>query len=388
MQVLFNKDDMPGIFVPTTDGQQAFVPNALPPTLIWDSELASAVSQAERALGRLGGAGQDLPNPHLLIRPFLQREALLSSEIEGTQASASDLVMLEVDPQIENRVPDVREVVNYVRALEYGLQRQKNLPLSLRLLRELHGILMEGVRGENRTPGKFRRSQVHIGSPGASIDQARYIPPPPSHLSETLDEFEKFLHTPSDLPSVVRLALVHYQFEAIHPFMDGNGRIGRLLISLTLCLDDILPLPLLYLSAYFHRNREEYYSRLLQVSAQGAWMKWVLYFARGVAIEANDAADRVQRLKDLHGDYTRRVQTARASALLTALIDELFNRPVVTVAIVTKLLKVTPPTAHRHVDRLIELGILRLASPQRKRNRIYVADGILRTAYDAELKEV
>ncbi|MCK4601229.1 MAG: Fic family protein, partial [Phycisphaerae bacterium] len=179
-----------------------------------------------------------------------------------------------------------------------------------------------------------------------------------------------------------------YQFEAIHPFMDGNGRIGRLLISLTLCLDDILPLPLLYLSAYFHRNREEYYSRLLQVSAQGAWMKWVLYFARGVAIEANDAADRVQRLKDLHGDYTRRVQTARASALLTALIDELFNRPVVTVAIVTKLLKVTPPTAHRHVDRLIELGILRLASPQRKRNRIYVADEILQTAYDAELKEV
>ncbi len=388
MQVRFNTEHMPGLFVPAANNQQAFVPNDLPPTLRWDTELASVLSQAERALGRLGGAGQDMPNPHLLIRPFLQREALLSSEIEGTQASAPDLVMFEVDPQIENRAPDVREVANYVRALEYGLEREKSLPLSLRFIRELHAILMEDVRGENRMPGEFRRSQVHIGPPGASIDQARYVPPPPSHLSGTLDRFEKFLHAPSDLPPIVRLALVHYQFEAIHPFMDGNGRIGRLLISLMLCLDDILPLPLLYLSAYFHRNRQEYYDRLLLVSAQGAWMEWILYFARGVAIEANDAADRVQRLKGLQGDYMGQVRTARASALLTALVDELFNRPVVTVTVVAGLLEVTPNTAQRHVDRLIELGILRLASPHRKRNRIYVADEIMRTAYDAELKDV
>jgi Fic family protein len=376
----------PGRLVPTASGHQAFVPDDLPPRIIWTGDLVSAVSAADRALGRLGGLGADMPNPYLLIRPFVRREAVLSSQIEGTQTSMPQLLLFEVNERVEQDVPDVREVVNYIRALEHGLERQKQLPLSLRLIREMHRMLLEGVRGEDRHPGEFRTSQVHIGPHRQPIEQARFIPPPPGpELSRALDAFEKYLHAPSDLPPVVRIALVHYQFETIHPFVDGNGRIGRLLISLMLCLDGVLPMPLLYLSAYFQRTRADYYDQLLRVNQRGTWNDWLIYFARGVASESMDAVDRAQRLKKLQAKYLKQVRTARASALLTRLVEELFNQPMVTMGRVAELLDVTPNTAQKHIDRLVGHRILREITGQ-KRNRIFAAEGIIRSIYEPDYR--
>lgn len=386
MQVSDFTKDSPGKLVPTLGGQRAFVPNELPPQIVWTDELVSTLSTADRALGRLAGLGQDMPNPHLLMRPFLRREAVLSSQIEGTQASMPQLLLFEVNEKIEQDVPDVREVANYVRALEYGLKRQKELPLSLRLIREMHRLLLAGVRGEDKHPGEFRTTQVHIGPIGAGIEQAVFVPSPPGEeLKKALGGLEKYLHAPSDLPPVVRLALVHYQFEAIHPFVDGNGRIGRLLISLVLCLEGVLPMPLLYLSAYFQKTRQQYYEQLLRVSQRGTWNDWLLYFARGVALESMDAVDRAQKLKNLQAKYIQKVRTARASALLTRLVEELFNQPMVTMGRVAQLLNVTPNTAQKHIDRLIATGILREATG-RKRNRIFVAEGIIKSIYEPDYK--
>jgi len=374
-------DKAPGRLIGTVQGRKAFVPNPLPPALTWDNALAATVSAADRALGQLAGLGHGMPNPHLLIRPFMRREAVLSSQIEGTRASLSDLFLFEVSDQVEKDVPDVREVANYVQALEYGLERVKAVPLSRRLICEIHGALMRGVRGGDQTPGEMRRIQVWIG-PMGGIENATFIPSPPGpELDEAIAALEKYLHAPSDLPPVVRLALVHYQFEAIHPFQDGNGRVGRLLITLMLVLDGILPLPLLYLSAYFERNREAYYRHLLAVSQRGAWEEWITFFARGVASEAMDGVDRARRLRSLQSEYVGRVQEARASALLIKLVEELFNQPAVTVARVAGVLDVTPRTAQQHIDRLLKAGILTEITGQ-KRNRVFVADGIIRAIHE------
>jgi len=376
MQVSDFTKDSPGRLVSTIGGQAAFVPNDLPPPITWTSELVAIISAADRALGQLAGLGQNMPNPHMLFKPFLRREAVLSSQIEGTEASIADVLLFEVDKKVAQSVPDVREVVNYVRAMEYGLERVKTLPLSLRLICEMHKRLLAGVRGEEKAPGEFRTHQVHIGPPRAGIEQATFIPSPPQEVPRLLGAMERYLHTPCDLPPVVRLALVHYQFEAIHPFLDGNGRVGRLLISLMLCLEGILPMPLLYLSAYFHRTRSQYYDQLRRVSQAGAWNDWIAYFARGVASEAMDAVDRARRLKDLQLEYTKKVRKARASALLGQLIEELFSFPMVSAAKVSELLKVHPSTAQKHIARLLSAGILR-ETTGRKRNRLFVAEGIL-----------
>jgi Fic family protein len=368
--------------VPHGHGGPAFVPDPLPPSVQWDTGLVSAVSAAGMALGRLAEVGRLMPNPHLLIRPFVRREAVLSSQIEGTLASYDDLVLFEVDEDVEQRAPDVREVANYVRALEYGLSRVSTPPLSRRVICELHRILMENVRGGDQTPGEFRRNQVYIGQRGQAIAEARFVPPPPGELVDrAMADLERYLHAPSELPSVVRLALVHYQFEAIHPFNDGNGRIGRLLISLMLCLEGVLLQPLLYLSAWFERYRSEYYDHLLYVSQRGSWNEWLTFFARGVAHEAMDAVDRATRLRDLQVEYTDRVRTARTSVLLLKLIEHLFAQPAVTATAVRALLDVTPRTAQQHIDRLRKAGILTEITG-RRRDRIYLAHGIVRAIHE------
>lgn len=370
-------DRCPGRLIPAASGGAAFVPEPLPPEIQWDDALATAVAKAEGALGRLAEVGRMMPNPHLLIRPFMRREAVLSSQIEGTQASHDDLLLFEMDESVAERTPDVREVSNYVKALEYGLERVASMPLSQRLIREMHRILMEDVRGGDQTPGEFRRTQVHIGSKGQSIHEARFVPVPPGgELDRTLSDFEAYLHAPRVLSPVVRLALVHYQFETIHPLVDGNGRVGRLLISLMLCLDDLLPQPLLYLSAYFERHRHEYYDHLLRVSQKGAWERWIAFFATGVAEQALDAVDRATRLRELQADYVEQVRSARTSALLLRLLDHLFEQPYVTASSVRDLLNVTPRTAQQHIDRLREADILREITGQ-KRNRVYLAQGII-----------
>jgi Fic family protein len=380
MQVSDFTEDMPGELVLNSDGQMTFLPEPLPPRIAWSDDLISVLSAADRAIGRLAGLGTgplgriDLG---LLIRPFLSREAVLSSRIEGTVAELSDLFLFDEAQTVEHRVPDVREVANYRRAVEIGLESLKRRPLSCSLIRELHQVLMTGVRGEEKDPGRFRERQVFIGST-LRIEEARFVPPPWQEVTTLMQAFEQYLQAPSSLPALVRLALAHYQFEAIHPFEDGNGRLGRLLITLQLCSEGLLPLPMLYLSAYFERYRAAYYDHLLGISQRAAWEPWITFFLRGVCIEADDAVQRVGRLMSLRREYHAMFQTARASSLTLKLIDALFISPVVTMRRATKVLDITPAAAQAHIDRLIDGGILREMTGQ-KRNRIYLATGILKT---------
>lgn len=360
----------------------AFVPNPLPPQLEWSAEIIAALSTADRALGELAGLGHSIPNPHLLVRPFVRREAVLSSRIEGTQASLDDLLTFEAEQLILfDEGSDVAEVHNYVRALEYGLKRLDKLPISLRLLREIHARLMAGARGKQWTPGEFRRSQNWIGPPGSTLQAATFVPPPSDAMMDSLNAFEKFLHQPSELPPLVRLALIHYQFEAIHPFLDGNGRVGRLLISLLLCAWELLPQPLLYLSAYFESHRQEYYSGLLAVSRAGEWSGWLIFFLNGVAVQAQDAMARIRKLQTLQEEYRRRFQKGRASARLLQAVDLLFAHPMVTTAHVARELEVGFPAAQRYIEQLTKARVLKEITGK-ARNRIYRAGEILSAIED------
>jgi len=353
----------------------AFIPPGLPPAVSFGPELVSALSAADRNLGLLAGAGEWLPNPHLLIRPFIRREAVLSSRIEGTQASVADLVLFEASPNATDS-PDVHEVANYVRALELGVREDRPLPISQRLIRELHEALMTGVRGAHLTPGEFRTSQNWIGPPGCTLNEATFVPPPPDEMRVALDSFEKYLHQADDLPPLIRLAVIHYQFEGIHPFLDGNGRVGRLLTSLLLHEWRLLPQPLLYLSAYFEKTRPQYYALLLRVSVNGGWEEWIRYFLRGVAEQAADVIERARRLFALREEYRAALHSARSSALPLKLVDYLFEQPAITVGLARSVLEVTPRAARLNVVKLEEAGIIEEYT-QRARNRIYVAREIL-----------
>ena len=358
-------------------GYWTFVPDPLPPKLVWTSRLVTALSDADRALGELSGLGRSIPNPHLLMIPFVRREAVLSSRIEGTQASLSDLYAYEaVQLSLLEQSPDVREVYNYVQALEYGLERLRTFPLSLRLIREIHERLMTGVRGEYQTPGEFRRSQNWIGPPGCTLNDATYVPPPVPEMLETLDALERFLHAPASSPPLARLGLIHYQFEAIHPFLDGNGRVGRLLVTLLLCAWNLLPEPLLYLSAYFVARQQTYYDLLLSVSQQGTWETWLTFFLDGISSQSQDAIVRARRMQDLREDYREQFQTARAAARLLQVVDLLFARPLLTVRQIEDTLGVRTPTAQGYINRLEDAGILREITGQ-ARNRVYQADKVL-----------
>jgi Fic family protein len=363
-------------------GYWSFLPNPFPPVLQWTDGLIQVLSDADRALGELKGLSNQLPNPNILVRPFVRREAVLSSRIEGTRASLADLFAYDAQQlQLFEDVADVREVHNYVTALEYGLHRLETLPLSLRLLREIHFHLRQGVRGEQMAPGDFRRTPNWIGPVGSTLTTAPYVPPPPDEMNLALGELEKYLHQPSDLPPLVRLGLIHYQFEAIHPFLDGNGRVGRLLISLLLGIWDLLPQPLLNLSAYFESHRNEYYAHLLAVSQRGTWEEWLIYFLRGVALEANDAVLRIRRLQTLRDEYRERIQSLRSAARLNRLLDHLFAQPIVTISDVQELLGVQFPAAQRYVDQLVKSKILREITGH-ARNRVYRADEILSALED------
>ena len=361
------------------NGYWYFLPARLPPDLNWSPALVSILAEAERNLGKLASLGLSPAALNLIVQPFIRREAVVSTRIEGTRASLSDLYTYEAQ-QISFLEPDsdADEIHHYVKALDYGLERLQALPVSLRLIRELHAKLMANVWGEQLTPGEFRRSQNWIGPAGCTLHNAPYVPPPAKEMSAILGELESFIYAPSELPTLVRVALIHYQFEAIHPFLDDNGRVGRLLITLLLHTWDMLPKPLLYLSAYFEANRQEYYDRLLAVSQQGKWEDWLHFFLMGISIQSQDAIQRIVKLRALYDAYIDQLQPERASERLIETMDLLFERPIVTIRQVEAALEMPYRSAARYVDRFVQVGILREITG-RKRNRIFQADQILFT---------
>lgn len=355
-------------------GYQAYVPAPLPPPIAWEGELIAALSFADRAIGRLAGEGRRLPNPHRLIRPFVRKEAVLSSRIEGTQATLGELLAAEASDVIERSPADLREVGNYVAALEYGLERLNTLPLSLRLVRELHQQLMQGVRSGAAAPGEFRRRQNWIGSPGCTPSDVTYVPPPADELMECLGAWERFLHA-DVLPPLVHAALVHAQFETIHPFLDGNGRVGRLLITLLLVERAVMPSPLLYLSAYFEATRDEYYARLLGVTQKGEWEEWLYYFLRGVVLQCEDAVERIQRIDELCTRWKQELAEMQ-SRLPERALDIFTENPFWTIRRLAERLGVAYTTAQRVIDRLEAAGIVAQVGDGR-RNRVYCAEQML-----------
>ncbi len=364
----------PGRFIQQPGGYRAFVPQPLPPSLELTPALLRSLSDADRLIGRLAGEGANLPNPHLLSRPFVKREAALSSRIEGTQATLGELLAVDAGAAVERSPDDLREVGNYVTAAEYGHQRLATLPLSTRLVRELHAKLMEGVRGGQADPGQLRRIQNWIGPSGSTILNATYIPPPPDLLAGCLDAWERFLHDRS-LPPLIQIGLAHYQFEAIHPFLDGNGRVGRLLITLFLIERNILPTPLLNLSAFFEATRGEYYDRLAAVTRRSAWVEWLEYFLNGIARMAEDVADRTARISDLLVGWHRSL-AGSASRTPDDLVTLLAENPFWTTRKAAERLDVAYTSAQRAIDKLQAADILQQVG-QARRNRVYCAKQVL-----------
>ncbi len=363
-----------GRMINCPEGYKAFLPNPLPPKLELSLRLTRTLSDADRLIGKLAGEGSKLPNPHLLMRPFLRREAVLSSRIEGTQATLGEILANEAGAHVKRDPADLREVKNYVAALEYGIKRLKKLPLSLRLICELHKKLMKGVRGHHATPGEFRRSQNWIGRPGSTIMNATYVPPPPNELMQCLGTWESFLHDKS-LPPLVQAALIHYQFEAIHPFLDGNGRVGRLLVTLFLVEKSILPTPLLYLSAFFEATRNDYYDLLLEVSQNSKWEIWLEYFLNGVARQSEDALSRAERINQKLEKWKTAVAGSSTKAPIK-IVDLIAANPFITINKAASNLKIAYTTAQRAIEKLVKLNILQEVS-KAKRDRVYCAKTIL-----------
>jgi Fic family protein len=321
--------------------------------------------------------GRLLANPYLLIAPYVRREAVSSSRIEGTQASLNDLFFFEASGSEKPKVPDVREVKNYVLAMEYGIDRLKELPISIRLIGEIHRVLMEDVRGDHATPGEIRRSQNWVGPAGCSLQDATYVPPPVEEMKNALSDWEKYLHSDPDAPPLIQCAFMHYQFEAIHPFLDGNGRVGRLLITFFLWEKGLLTQTLLYLSAFFDRFRDEYYSRLLAVSGCGDWQGWIEFFLRGVVNQAKDAISDAKKLIELHAEYRRRLETTKKiPESAYRLIDEVFISPVLSIAGLSKKWNMPFNSVKTGVSRLAKIGIFREATG-RRRNKLFIAPELM-----------
>lgn len=372
--------DSPGQLVttPTMWGSRpAFVPYPLPPEWQFPTDLWPLLLEAVRELGTLEGVGASLPNPLILLRTLTARESIQSSRLEGTYASPRELLLFELQPKQStfrnDAINDHREVYNYRKALNHGTE--SSLPLSLRLIRELHEILMDSVRGKEKDPGNFRRVPVGIGVDG------RFIPPPPAYLPECLDRFEKYMNqqeTPFE--SLVNCFLLHYQFETIHPFNDGNGRVGRALLALTLQRNCRLTKPWLYMSEYFEKHREEYFGRLFDVSAKGDWAGWVRFCLAGAVRQSKATIARCRKLLTLREDYRRRLDSGAGSVRLAAIVDGLFENPMVQVAELQRRMKVTYPTASKDLEKLREAGILReLASFYPK---TYYSPEVFAVAYD------
>ena len=369
-------DDRAGSYVSQIGGYKAFVPKRLPPDppIQLDSEMIQLLSQAAIALGRLDGTSATLPNVDLFVAMYVNKEAVLSSKIEGTQASLIDILAFEANAAFPENPQDVEEVINYINALNYGLERLKTLPLSLRLIREIHGLLLQGVRGADRHPGEFRTSQNWIGHLGGTIGTARFVPPAPEDMKKAMGDLEKFIHEETSLPILIKVGLVHAQFETIHPFLDGNGRVGRLMITFILCCEGILHKPLLYLSHFFNMHKLEYYRHLQRVRDESDWESWLKFFLRGVnevAQEATMTAMNIVQLREKHRNIVAS-SFSRSAGSAYQLLEYLYRRPIITVSGVAEVTDLSYQNANRLVMKFQEHGLLRqMDTFQRNRRFIY-----------------
>jgi Fic family protein len=368
-------------------GYRAFIPARLPPSppLVSDPEMDDLHFQATLALGRLDGAAEMLPNPDLFVFMYVRKEAVLSSQIEGTQASLMDVLEFETAKLRPGRPQDVTEVVNYVRAMNQGLSRLDELPVSLRLIKEIHKELLTGVRGGHLTPGQFRTSQNWIGPAGCTVSDATFVPPPPHEMLEALADLERFVHDDKPMPALLRVGLIHAQFETIHPFLDGNGRVGRLLITFLLCEKNVLSRPLLYLSYFFKKHRSDYYDHLQRIRDHGEWEPWLKFFLRGVAFVAREAAQKARRIVNLREQHRTQIteKLDRAAPNALTLLEKLYDNPIVNVKEVAEITGVAFATASRVVDAMCDLGIL-VETTGQKRNRVYAYDPYLAMFQDDE----
>ena len=360
-----------GEYVRQPGGFDSFVPRSLPPEPpIRSDRLISLLSRADQAIGRLDGEIRNMPNPDLFVAMYVRREAVLSSQIEGTQSTLDDLLAVELQPRVAEIARDVDEIVNYVAAMNYGLQRLTELPLSLRLIREIHAELLHGVRGANKQRGEFRRDQNFIAPAGVTdIRDATFVPPAVLDMHRALDNFEKFLHD-EELPALLHAGVAHAQFETIHPFMDGNGRVGRLLITFELVHRGVLHRPLLYLSLYLKRNRLDYYDALMAVRHEGDWESWLSFFVRGVAETAEEATVNARSIVALREEQRNRIVEEHAPTNALRLLDLLFRRPMVDVNLVKDELEVSFATANKLVEQLERLNFV-TETTGRKRDRIF-----------------
>ena len=352
-----------GRYIRQPTGYRAFIPAPLPPDPPLDltGTLRDKLSAADYALGRLDGAVLTLPNPDLFVFMYVRKEAVLSSQIEGTQSSLQNLLAAEAQLFDPDTPKDVAEVANYVRAMNHGLARLAELPVSVRLIREIHAELMRGVRGGRLQPGELRTSQNWIGPAGCTLNTATFVPPPHHAVPEALGDLEKFLHAPDALPPLVQVGLAHVQFETIHPFLDGNGRVGRLLIAFLLTEKRLLTKPVLFLSHYFKQHRSEYYERLQAVRDSGDWEGWLAFFLEGVIEVSRQATHTAAAILRMREDYRARIteHLGRAAANGQRVMDRLFDHPIVSVAVVRDWLGLTPAGANQIVNRLEGIGLLR-----------------------------
>ncbi len=361
-----------GVFVKQAGGYEAFIPKPLPPDppVQLDPEILHLLSEADRALGRLDGITSVLPNPDLFVGMYVRQEAVLSSQIEGTQSTLEDVLQFEVETAGEAVPKDVGEVVNYVRAMRFGLERLSELPLSLRLIRETHADLLHDARGSNRDPGEFRRTQNWIGPAGCNLMTATFVPPPVPEMQEALGQLESFLHFEGPMPVLIHCGLAHAQFETIHPFLDGNGRVGRLLITFLLCQRKVLQRPLLYLSLYLKRHRSQYYDRLMAIRVDGDWEGWLKFFLRGVAEVSQSATDTARKILELRESGRDILKRFRKSALVQRLFDYLFEQPIFNIRMAEKQLECSFAKANQLVVQFEELGLLKEMTGW-QRNRKY-----------------
>lgn len=365
-----------GTYIRQPTGYSAFFPAPLPPDppIRIEGKLQSLLSRADRALGRLDGSIHTLPHPELFVAMYVRKEAVLSSQIEGTQSSLRDVLTAEAKVLDPGRPRDVDEVFQYISAMNHGLARLASLPISVRLIREIHEKLMVGVRGGHLTPGELRTSQNWIGPAGCTLTDAAFVPPPPGEVPRLLSELEKFLHADSNLPLLVKIALAHAQFETIHPFLDGNGRLGRLLITFLLCERQVLEKPVLYLSWYFKRHRQDYYDHLQAIRDRGEWEKWIAFFLKAVDEVSQHATETVRgilTLRERHRELITR-NLGRTAGNGHRLLEHLYQHPIVSAKNVRQVIDTSRPVASTLVARLVEQGILsEITGNARNRRYIY-----------------